>query len=176
MYLRAWGAPCRAPCNISSDNGDGGGDAINPADAIEIHKPQIPLAIIGSGGAQNACLFQINHKGVDGALVTARVQTHRAHKVAAGLGSVVDQAGADRGADDRSEHDRFGIVRGTLPPLECILRGQGVRGAGLSQSEIMKTCAIKSAHSASVITTQFFSFSSRCARSESFRRRDFIVR
>jgi hypothetical protein len=31
------------------------------------------------------------------------------------LGTVVDQAGADRGADDRSEHDRFGVVRDLCP-------------------------------------------------------------
>jgi len=45
----------------------------------------------------------------------------------------------------------------------------------LSQSEIMKSCERKCCHSASVITTQFFSSSSRCARSESFKRRSFIV-
>ena len=38
----------------------------------------------------------------------------------------------------------------------------------------MKSCERKSAHSASFITTQFFSFNSRCARSESFLRRSFI--
>ena len=115
MYLRAWGAPCRAPCNISSDSREGSDQTIALSDLLKVHKPQIPLSVIGTGGGQGARLFQINHKGVNGALMATGVKTHRAHKVAAGLGAIVDQAGADRGADDRSEHDRFGVVRDLCP-------------------------------------------------------------
>ena len=93
------------PCHNRSHSRDGSDQAVALANLIKVHKPQIPLAVIGTGCGQGACLLKINHKGMDGALVTARIQTHRAHKVAAGLGSVVDQAGADRGADDGCEHD-----------------------------------------------------------------------
>jgi len=102
------GAPYRAPVNNRSHSREGGDDAVPLADLLKVHKPQIPLAIIGTGGGQGACLFQIDHKGVDGALVTARIQTHCPHKVGAGLGAIVDQAGADGGADDGCEH-RSGV-------------------------------------------------------------------
>ena len=111
------GAPYRAPVNISSHSREGGDDAIPLADLLKVHKPQITLAVIGTGGTEHTILFQIDHKGMDGALVTARIKTHRANQVAAGLGTVVDQAGADGGADDGFDHRSGGLGEVRLPRL-----------------------------------------------------------
>jgi len=149
----------------------GGGDSVTLADLLKVNKPQIPLAIIGTGCTQNAIRFQIDHKGVNSALMAAGVKTKRAHKVAAGQGSVVDQAGADGGADDGFDHQSDGVARGPFASLECILEGQALTGAGLSQSEIMLTCSKNCIHSSSLRVVQFFSTSSAILSAGSLYRR-----
>ena len=60
--------------------------------------------------------------------MAAGIHSHGANQVAAGLGTVVDQAGADGGADDGFDHLTDGVARGPFASLECILGGRRVRG------------------------------------------------
>ena len=93
---------------LSTDHGSD--QAVTLADGIGADAPQITLAILGASGSQNPCILQINHHGVNSALVALRVQTHAAHKVAAGLWTMLDQGGANGGADDGAEVHRSGVV------------------------------------------------------------------
>jgi len=112
-----------------SDACHGGGKAITLADRGGHDEPEVALAAVAAGGIQNACLLQVNHHGVDGAFVAAGVHAHGANQVAAGHRAVVDQVGADRGADDGGEH-RSGVVNwvycsrsgvGLQPPIGLCL-------------------------------------------------------
>jgi len=47
---------------------------------------------------------------MDGPLVPLRVQSHTPHDVGAGLGTVLDQGAADRGAGDGREVHWSGVV------------------------------------------------------------------
>ena len=47
---------------------------------------------------------------MDGPLVPFRVQSHTSHKVAASLGTLLNQSGADRGAGDGREVHLSGVV------------------------------------------------------------------
>ena len=84
--------------------------AVPLADCCGDDEPQIPLAIIGTGGTQDAIPLQINHNGVDGALVVAGVHSHSPHDVGAGLGSLLNQGGADCGAGQSGEVHWSGVV------------------------------------------------------------------
>jgi len=90
------------PCIVSPD--EGSSEAVPLADLIGADEPEIPLAVAAAGGIQNAILLEVNHKGVDGALVAAGIETQFPHKVAAGMGSALDQGGADGGAEDGADH------------------------------------------------------------------------
>jgi hypothetical protein len=92
------------PAPTRSDACHGGGKAITLADRGGHDEPEVALAAVAAGGIQGACLLHVNHEGVNGALVAAGVHAHGANQVAAGHRAVVDQAGADRGADDGGEH------------------------------------------------------------------------
>jgi len=93
------------------ESADQGGDQTIPlADRGGDDEPQIPLAIVGAGGAQDAVALQINHNGVDGALVAAGVHSHAPHDVGAGLGSLLNQGGADCGAGQSGEVHWSGVV------------------------------------------------------------------
>jgi hypothetical protein len=92
------------PAPGGSDACHGSSDAVPLADRGGHDEPQVALPIIGAGGIQNACLLKVDHEGVDGALMAAGVHAHGANQVAAGHRAVVDQAGADRGADDGGQH------------------------------------------------------------------------
>ena len=106
--MRGQGSTCPAG---GSDACHGGSDAVPLADRGGHDEPQVALAVIGAGGIQNACLLKVNHHGVDGAFVATGVHAHGANQVAAGHRAVVDQAGADRGADDGGEHRvRCGVL------------------------------------------------------------------
>jgi hypothetical protein len=84
--------------------------AVPLADCCGDDEPQIPLAIIGTGGTQDAVTLQINHNGVNGALVAAGIHSHSPHDVGAGLGSLLDQGGADCGAGQSGEVHWSGVV------------------------------------------------------------------
>ena len=81
----------------STDHGSD--QAVTLSDCLRIDKPQIPLTIVCSGGAQDAVTLQINHNGVDGALVALRIQSHAPDDLRAGLGSLLNQGRTDSGAD-----------------------------------------------------------------------------
>ena len=107
--MRGQGSTCPAG---GSDACHGSSDAVPLADRGGHDEPEVALAVIGAGGIQDACLLQVHHHGVDGALMAAGVHAHGANQVAAGHRAVVDQAGADRGADDGGQH--LGGVRCAL--------------------------------------------------------------
>jgi hypothetical protein len=73
-------------------------------------KPQIPFPIVSTGRGDASSSLQINHKGMDGSLVAAGIQTQGAHQVGAGLGTFLDQLGADRGADDGADHGSVRLI------------------------------------------------------------------
>jgi len=105
----------------SRSDRQGGGKAITLADRGGHDEPEVALAVVAAGGIQDACLLQVNHHGVDGALMAAGVHAHGANQVAAGHRAVVDQAGADRGADDGGEHRVRCVCSGIIQG-----RGEGV--------------------------------------------------
>jgi len=94
------GEPSRVPQNHSMGSTDHGGDQpVTLADCLRIDKPQIPFAIVCSGGAQNAALFHVNHNGMDGALMAPWVHSHASDDLRAGLGTLLNQGRTDSGAD-----------------------------------------------------------------------------
>ncbi len=88
-----------APRRESTDHGSD--QAVTLADCLRIDKPQIPFAVVCSGGAQDAVTLQINHNGMDGALVALRVHAHAPDDLRAGLGTLLNQGAANGGADQR---------------------------------------------------------------------------
>jgi len=62
-----------------------------PRDGVDLC-PELPIAL------------QIDHNGVDGALVALGVHAHATDDLRAGLGTVVQQGGADSDADEGVEH------------------------------------------------------------------------
>ncbi len=98
--------------NGSSHSRDGSNQAVTLTDRGGNNEPQVALTIVGAGGIQDAFLRQVNHQGVDGALVAAGIQTHGTDQIGAGLGTVLDQVGADGSADDGGEHRSQVVVRG----------------------------------------------------------------
>ncbi len=84
--------------------------AITLADLTGDDEPEIPLAVVGAGGIQNAITLQIDHDGMDGALVAAGIHAHAPNDVGAGLGTVLNQGGADGGAGESGEVHRSGVV------------------------------------------------------------------
>jgi hypothetical protein len=98
------GRGAERPVRESTDQGSG--ESITLADGGRNHEPQITLAVVGACGVQDALTLHFNHESVNRALVLARVETHATHKVGAGLGTVLNQGGADCGADDGAEVHR----------------------------------------------------------------------
>ncbi len=102
------GGDCAPPLKESPDQGSG--ESITLADLIGVNEPEITLAIVAAGGAQNALTLQIHHNGVDGALMAAWVHAHAPHNGGAGLGTVLDERGPDGDAGDDAEvHRWFGV-------------------------------------------------------------------
>lgn len=97
-------------CPPYGSTDQGGDQAVTLADRSGDNEPQVTLAIVATGGAQGAIALQVNHDGVNGALVTLRIQSHAANQFGAGLGTVLNQGGADGGADDAVEVHRGGVV------------------------------------------------------------------
>ncbi len=95
------GGGCPPPWG-SSDQGSN--QAVPLADGVGQDEPDIPLAVVAAGGVQDTLLLQVNHQSVNGALVAPGIQSQGAHQVGAGLGTVLDQGGADGGADQGGEH------------------------------------------------------------------------
>lgn len=93
----------------------GSGDPITLADGGGVDKPLPPLAVAEADGVKDALPLHLNHESVNGALVLAGIETHAAHDLRTGLGTVLDQRGADGGADDGAEVHRGGVVNYWYP-------------------------------------------------------------
>ena len=93
----------------------GSDQAVTLADAVREDAPAVTLAVLGAGCGEDPCILQIHHDGVNGSLVAAGIQSHAAHKVAAGLGSLLDQGRTHGGADDGAEVHRSGVVNCRYP-------------------------------------------------------------
>jgi len=109
------------PLIVSPDQGSS--ESIPLADHSGVNEPQVTLAIIGSGGAQDAILLHVNHKGVDGSLVAAGIESQFPHQIGAGMGSTLDQGGADGGSEDGGDHQILQVARVPFP-LDASIRGQ----------------------------------------------------
>lgn len=93
------------------DSTDQGSDqAVTLADRGGMNEPQITLAVVGTGGTQDAAALHFNHESVNGALVLGRVETHAPDDLRAGLRSLLNQGGANGGANDGAEVHRSGVV------------------------------------------------------------------
>jgi len=88
----------------------GSGKTITLADLIGKNAPLITLAIRAQCGGENALPLHLHHNGVNSALMLTGVHSHAAHNVAACLLAVLNQCGADGGADGGSEVHRSGVV------------------------------------------------------------------
>ena len=91
------------PLRIGS-GGQRRGQAVPLPDGTGDNNPAVAATVGGPGGDQGSFLLQVNHDGMDGALVAPGVKTQRAHQVGAGQGAVLDQRGADGGSDQGGEH------------------------------------------------------------------------
>ena len=96
------------PPIISPDQGSN--QAIPLADLMIIDKPFCPLAIAGTDGVNSALPLHLNHNGMNGALMAAGIQTHAPHNIGARLGTVLNQGGANGGANQGGEVHRGGVV------------------------------------------------------------------
>lgn len=100
---------------LNRSSRDSSDQAVPLADCGRDDEPLVALTIGRTGGIQNALGFQIDHQGVNRALVTAGIQTHGADEIRAGHRSLVDQVGADAGADDGGEHWSRVVGRVSFP-------------------------------------------------------------
>ncbi len=92
-------------------SGDQGSDqAVALADLSGEDVPGAALAVAGTDGIQGALTLQIDHNGVDGALVASRVHAHAAHQVATGLRTLLNQDAADSDAGEKVKVHRSGVV------------------------------------------------------------------
>lgn len=90
---------------------DQGSDhTVTLADGVRKDAPGATLAIAGADGVQNALALQIDHNGVNGALVALRIHAHGADQIRARLRTLLDQDAADHGAGDQVEVHRSGVV------------------------------------------------------------------
>ena len=96
------------PPIVSPDQG--GSESITLADLTGDDEPEIPLAVVGACGTQNAITLQIDHHGVNGALVALRIHAHAPNDVGAGLGTFLNQGGADSDAGESGEVHWSGVV------------------------------------------------------------------
>ena len=80
--------------------------AITLADGSRVDKPCAPIAVAEADGIQDAFTLHLNHESVNSALVLAGIQSHAAHDLRAGLGTVLNQGRTDSGADDGAEIHR----------------------------------------------------------------------
>ena len=97
-------------CPPYGSTDQGSDQAITLADGGRVDKPGATLAVAGADGIQDALTLHLNHESVNRALVLAGIETHAAHDLRAGLGTVLNQGGADSGADDGAEVHRSGVV------------------------------------------------------------------
>ena len=112
MVWWLWGNRFPLYCIRSTDQGsDQGSDqAITLADAIPPDEPQITLAVLVVRCSQDTIALHVHHDGVNGALVAAGIESHAVNDVRAGLGSVLNQRGADCSAGECGEVHRSGVV------------------------------------------------------------------
>ena len=97
-------------CPPYGSTDQGSDQAVTLADGGRVDKPGAPLAVAGADGVQDTLPLHFNHDSVNGALMAAGIQTHAAHDLRAGLGTVLNQGGANGGADDGAEVHRSGVV------------------------------------------------------------------
>ena len=102
-----WWGDC-SPRTVSPDQSSD--QAITLADAVGVDEPGATLAVAGADGIQDPLTLQIDHDSVDGALVALRIESHAPHDVGAGLGTVLDQSGADGDAGESGEVHLIGVV------------------------------------------------------------------
>ena len=103
-----WGGLVPPPLRESADQSSD--QAVPLADGIGIDEPLIPLAVAEAPCVDDAIPLHVHHDGVDGALMAAWIQSHAPHNVGAGLGTVLNQGGADCGADQSGEVHWSGVV------------------------------------------------------------------
>ena len=102
------GRGAERPVRESTDHG--GDQAVTLADGAGQDVPGAALAVASADGVQDALTLHLNHESVNRALVLAGVESHALHDLRAGLGTVLNQSGADCGADDGAEVHRCGVV------------------------------------------------------------------
>lgn len=90
-------------------------EAVTLADVVDI---KVPLAALARDGVdlcpELPIALQIDHHGVDGALVALGVHTHAANDLRAGLGTVVEQGGTDSDANEGVEHGSVVVNKSNL--------------------------------------------------------------
>ena len=98
----------RIPPYGSTDQG--GDQPITLADCARQDVPGAALAVAGTDGVKDTLPLQIDHNGVNGALVALRIESHAPNDLRAGLGSVLDQGSANGVAGEEVEVHRCGVV------------------------------------------------------------------
>ena len=105
------------------------GETVTLADVVDI---EVPLAALAADGVdlcpELPIALQIDHHGVDGAFVALGVHAHAANDLRAGLGTVVQQGGADSDAGEGVEHGSVVVNKsnlqerweGVTPPVTII--------------------------------------------------------
>ena len=73
-------------------------------------EPEVALAIISASGGDGSLPLEIAHNRVNRPLVAAGVHTHATNQVGAGLGTALNQSGADRGTGQGGEIHRCRVV------------------------------------------------------------------
>lgn len=76
----------------------GSSEAVPFADRCGINEPQIPFAVAVAQGIDDPLLLHVYHHSMDCALMAAGIHSHTPHDVGAGLGTILDQGGADSDA------------------------------------------------------------------------------
>jgi len=97
-------------CPPYGSTDQGSDQAVTLADGSGENIPGAALAVAGADGIQHPSTLQIDHHGVDGALVVAGIHAHSANQVAAGLRTLLDQDAANHGAGEKVEVHRCGVV------------------------------------------------------------------
>lgn len=87
----------------------GSSKAVTLAYLVGVDEPQIPLTVSTEGCPKDAIPLQIDHQGVDGALVAAGVHPHASDDLRAGLGTLLNQGAADSGADQGGNHGECAV-------------------------------------------------------------------
>ena len=88
---------------------DGSSETIPLSDCGREDKPEVALAILGTGRADHTITLQIHHHGVNRTLVALGIHAHGPDDLGAGLGTFLNQGGADGDAGQSGEVHWFGL-------------------------------------------------------------------